>query len=121
MKWKVKIMNKIYSKRTLDYLKREKEIINTSYGRTNKNVKNRDLMFNKAKLNISKCSDTLFAPLKHPLTLLLLFSTVSMGSYIAITNTMDIKEDYKFFNSLENDSTIPKEILLRVQKHYYNK
>lgn len=114
-------MNKIYSKRTLDYLKREVEIKNTSYGRVNRGVKNKDLMLNKTKLNISKCSDTLFAPLKYPLTLLLLFSTVSMGSYIAITNYTEIKKDYKFFTSLENDSMIPKEILLRVQKHYYNK
>lgn len=113
--------NNIYSKRTLEYLKRDVEIKNTIYGRVNKGAKNRDLMLNKVKLNASKCSDTIFAPLKYPLTLLLLFSTVSMGSYIAITNNMEIKKDYKFFNSLENDSMIPKEILLRVQKHYYNK
>ena len=114
-------MNNIYSKRTLDYLKKDVEIKNTSYGRVNRVTKNKDLMINKTKLNISKCSDTLFAPLKYPLTLLLLFSTVSMGSYIVITNYQETKKDYKFFTSLENDLTIPKEILLKVQKHYYNK
>ena len=113
-------MANIYSERTLDYLKRDEEIKNTSYGRTNRNIKNRDLMVNKAKLNLSKCTDTFFAPLKHPLTLALLFSTISMGTYMGITKYTDAQRDYKFFASLENDNIIPKEILLRVQKHYYN-
>lgn len=113
-------MNRMHSKRTLDYLRKDEEIKNTSYGRKNRNIKNKDLMINKAKLNLSKCSDTFFAPFKYPLTMVLLCSTISMGMYIATVNYLEAKKDYKFFTALENDHLIPKETMLRVQKHYYN-
>ena len=112
-------MKNRYSERTLKYVKIDEEIKNTSYGRVNSGTKKKDLMANRVKLNLSKCSDRFIEPFKHPLTIVLACSTIGMGVYIASTNYQESQKDYKFFRALENDHIIPKETMLRVQKHYY--
>lgn len=113
-------MTKQYSQRTINLKKEKENIINKPYGRKNKHEKNRDLGKKNIQIMMSSSLDWISSSIRNPITIGFMACTVFMGTYIATNEFLDSKSDYRFFNSLEKDSSIPKEVLLRVQHHYYN-
>lgn len=109
-----------FSERTKELILERNELRETLYGRTNKNKKARALAFKDIQINCSKSVDLLCSSVKNPLALTFMVLTVGLGTYVTATTVTEAKFDHKFFTSMENDPTIPKEIMLRVQKHYYN-
>lgn len=111
---------KYFSERTKELILERNELKETIYGRTNKNKKMRALAFKDVQINCSKSMDLLSSSIKNPLALGFMILTVGLGSYTIANTVIEAKFDYKFFNSIKNDPTIPKEVMLRVQDHYYN-
>lgn len=109
-----------FSERTIELLEERSEILEASYGRRNKNKKTRDLIMKNIQIQIHKYSDFILESAKNPVACTFMILTVGLGSFTIFNTAFDAKFDHKFFNSMENDPTIPKEVMLRVQNHYYN-
>lgn len=119
MKKQYKIKN-YFSDRTKELILERAEIENKVYGRANKNKKSRDLIFKDIQINCNKSIDLLYTSIKNPLTLGFMALTIGLGSYTISNKITEAKFDYKFFKSIENDQIIPREVMVRVQKHYYD-
>lgn len=113
-------LNEYCSERTLSLVSERDELKETFYGRVNKNKKARALFVKNMQIYTSTVWDLFISSFRNPVTLVLLFTTVFLGTYNLVNTIYDNKFEYKFFQSLEKDSNIPKELLVRVQRHYYN-
>lgn len=114
------IIKENYSGRTKNLINERKELIDTFYGRVNKNKKSRAIAFKNLQIFVSSLIDLILSAFKNPITVCLLFTTVFLGTYTLCNTINENKFTYKFFSSLEKDESIPKELVVRVQKHYYN-
>lgn len=109
-----------FSERTIELIEERNEIDDFSYGRRNKRKKSRVLAFKDAKIYINKTADFILASAKNPVACTFMILTVGLASFTIMNTLLEAKFDHKFFNAMENDPTIPKEVMLRVQNHYYN-
>lgn len=115
-----KTVKPYFSERTIELINEREYIKISSYGRRNKNKKTRDLILKNTQIQIHRCSDFILESAKNPVACTFMILTVGLASFIFFSTLSDVKLDRKFFNAMENDSTIPKEMMLRVQNHYYN-
>lgn len=109
-----------YSERTVKLIEERTNIASISYGRKNKNKKIRILIFKDIQIYLNKFIDFISTSIKNPVSFVFLTLSIGLASFIISSSVIDSKFDHKFFKSMENDPTIPKEIMLRVQNHYYN-
>ena len=109
-----------YSDNTNDLIRKKYEIEETSFRRADKNKKTRALIIKDIQIFISKALDYISMSFKNPITCFFVISTLSFASFTFFNFAREVRFENRFFSSLENDSIMSNEMLLRIQKHYYN-
>lgn len=108
-----------YSMKTNRLIEQRYDIQNTSFKRKEKSKKNRKLILKDIQILMSKFMDYIYSSFKNPITCFLFVVTITLCSFTFFNEVNSVRFESKFFNSMESDSLIPKDTLLRVQQHYY--
>lgn len=104
-----------YSEKTMRLIRERNDLKAQPCKRSERNKRKKEVFFKDMIILGSKTIDSFKSPVTCVLTLLL----IANAGYIVADQYYENKETAKFFTSLENDSTIPKQTLIKIQQHYY--